>query len=109
MIRHILLFSFAAEADDAARSQVMNGLRELPQLFPEIRDFELGPNRGDRDDTFAFGMTMTFPDAPTLRGYLTSDLHESFVRTIFRPSIRHRAIVSFEVADESRTNLKTGE
>lgn len=109
MIRHILLFSFAAHADEGLRDAVMNGLRDLPAAFPVIRDFELGPNRSDRDDTYEFGMTMTFPDVATLQGYLTSELHEAFVRTLFRPSIRHRAIVSFEMETNVGTTIETGE
>ena len=97
MIRHILLFSFAAHADDRLRAVVMDGLRSLPVMFPVIRDFELGPNESDRDGTYEFGMTMMFPDVATLQGYLTSEMHETFVRTLFRPSIRQRSIVSFEV------------
>ncbi len=102
----MLLFSFASHADQGARETLLEGLRGLPDLFPVILDFELGRNQSSRDDTYAYGMTMTFADVAAMESYLTSDVHEAFVKTRFRPFIKQRSIVSFEVQDESQ--IKTG-
>lgn len=96
MIRHMLLFSFGREVRDAARTVLLEQLRGLPDLFPVIRGFELGPNLSSRDDTYEYGMTMTFDDVAAMEGYLTSEVHETFVATRFRPLVARRAIVSFE-------------
>jgi len=96
MIRHMLFFSFAPHVDGRSRDGLLADLRALPQSFPAIRDFELGINLSSRDRTFEYGMTMTFAELGELEAYLTSDIHEAFVATSFRPLIESRAIVSFE-------------
>ena len=100
MIRHMLLFSVAAHVDKAMEEYLLEGLRELPSLFPQIRDFALGVNMSRRDDAYTYGMTMIFADVTAMESYLTSDIHETFVATRFTPVIERRAIVSFEVEGE---------
>jgi hypothetical protein len=95
----MLLFSVAAHVDKVAEEQLLEGLRELPSLFPQIRDFALGINISRRDDTFTYGMTMTFADVAAMESYLTNSIHETFVTERFKPLIERRVIVSFEIDD----------
>lgn len=102
----MLLFSFAPDVDQEARDRVLQGLRGLPDAFPAIDDFEVGPNESRRDETYDYGMTMTFSNSDALESYLNSEIHEAFVRTQFRPFIVKRAIVSFQVGDQRSAGSK---
>ncbi len=95
MIRHVVFFSFNQAAHDRQRTAVLEGLGDLPNQFPEMKDFALGPNVSKRDSTFEFGMTMRFDTIAQLEAYLNSERHERFVAHHFRPAISQRAIVSF--------------
>lgn len=97
MIRHVLLFSFRPEVNERRREELLEGLRALPRLFPEMRGFELGRNESRRDATFDYGMTLTFDSSEALYRYLDSERHEDFVSQRFRPVISSRAIVTFAV------------
>lgn len=95
MIRHVVFFSFDAAADDQQRNAVLKGLMALPDHFPDMKDFALGPNVSKRDSAFAYGMTMRFDTIAQLEAYLDSERHERFVAQQFRPAVSQRAIVSF--------------
>jgi hypothetical protein len=97
MIRHMVLFSFNENTPEAARSEVLDGLRELPSKYSSILRFGLGLNISSRDRTFSHVMTMEFTTEAELEKYLKSEGHESFVRDRFRPNIKQRAIASYEV------------
>lgn len=99
MIRHILLFSLKENVASDVRRALLDDLARLPRLFAQIRNWEMGTNTSNRDDTYEYGVTMTFARREDMASYLESEAHERFVRDRFRPLISKRAIVSFELAD----------
>ena len=96
MIRHLLLFSLNEDVADNVRERMLYNLARFPQEFSEICGWEMGANASNRDDTYDYGVTMTFARQEDLAAYLNSDEHERFVREEFRPIVSRRAIVSFE-------------
>lgn len=96
MIRHMVLFCFNESASEAARLDVIDGLRALPSKHSSILRFGLGLNISSRDRTFSHVMTMEFASEAELEAYLKSEDHEKFVRDRFRPNVKNRAIASYE-------------
>ncbi len=60
-----------------------------------MRRFGLGRNESNRDQTFTHVMAVEFGTKAQLESYLSSGLHEDFVKTVFRPNVEDRAIASF--------------
>jgi catechol 2,3-dioxygenase-like lactoylglutathione lyase family enzyme len=96
MIRHTLSFRFKDEVDEATRAGVLAQLRTFPDLYPVMRNWSLGDNISTRDRTFAHTMSIDFESQADLQSYLTSDTHESFVRSVWRPVIAQQAITAYE-------------
>jgi 2,3-dihydroxy-p-cumate/2,3-dihydroxybenzoate 3,4-dioxygenase len=96
MIEHLVAFRFRDDSDAAARAELLDALRQLPQHFPAMIDFRLGNNVSNRDDRFSHAFTVRFASVELLDAYLTSARHEAFVVDMFRPIVAERAIVSFE-------------
>jgi 2,3-dihydroxy-p-cumate/2,3-dihydroxybenzoate 3,4-dioxygenase len=99
MVRHTVLFRFKPSAAPAERTDVLQGLSELPGRFPAMRRFGLGENISKRDQSFTHVMTAEFDTREQLEAYLDSREHEVFVATRFRPSIEARAIASYETQE----------
>lgn len=94
----MLMFRFKADADSDACQRVLAELGRFPQRFPSMRNFALGRNRSERDDSFTHAMTIEFESWSDLEAYLSSDEHEAFVTESFRPLIAQRAIATFDDA-----------
>lgn len=96
MIRHVVAFSFKESTGEADREAIISELAELPNHFPAMRRFAIGPNISKRDDTFSHAFSVEFDTEAELVAYLNSERHEGFITERFRPSIERRIIVSFE-------------
>ena len=99
MIRHILLFSFRDDASAAARQAMLDEFAAFPAHFKQMRDWQLGANASERDQSFSHAMTVRFDSKTELDSYLRSEKHERFVETRFKPLIAKRAIATFEAGD----------
>lgn len=99
MIRHILLFSFRDDAVPDARQAMLDEFAAFPAHFPQMRDWQMGANASERDQTFSHAMTVRFDSAAELDRYLHSEKHELFVERRFKPLIARRAIATFVAGD----------
>lgn len=105
MIRHSVLFSFKPTAPKEAVEALLREYPEFPKQHPKMRNFTLGKNISQRDQTFEYAFNVDFDNEQDLKDYLNSREHEEHVTERFRPLIAARAIVSYEVADGKVTNL----
>lgn len=96
MIKHMVLFRFRPDVDDALRDEIVRDLRALPSRFPAMKRFSLGENISRRDQTLSHAMTIEFDTAAELEAYLDSPEHEAFVATKFKPCVEQRFIVSMQ-------------
>ena len=97
MIRHILLFSFRAEAVEEAVQAMLVEFSQFPRRFPQMNGWQMGRNKSRRDRSFDYAMTVHFADWSALNAYLDSPEHERFVIERFLPLISRRAIATFEL------------
>ena len=96
MIKHMLLFRFKSDSTSESQQKVLRGLSDFPTHFPVMKNFGIGVNQSQRDQTFSHAMTIEFETMEDLKGYLNSEYHEHFTASVFRPAIEQRAIVSYE-------------
>jgi 2,3-dihydroxy-p-cumate/2,3-dihydroxybenzoate 3,4-dioxygenase len=105
MIRHSLFFSFKPTAPKEACEALLREYSTFPSVHKKMRNFTLGKNISERDQTFEYAFNVDFDNEQDLKDYLNSREHEEHVVERFRPLISARAIVSYEVADGAVTNL----
>ncbi len=96
MILHLVAFSFKESASEADRQAIIAELAELPDHYPTMQRFAIGPNISQRDETFSHAFSVEFESEAELVAYLDSERHETFVSERFRPMIERRIIVSLE-------------
>ena len=96
MIKHMVLFRFRPDVDDALRDEIIRDLRAFPSRFPAMKRFSLGENISKRDRTLSHAMTIEFDTIAELEAYLDSPEHEAFVAARFRPHVEQRFIVSMQ-------------
>ena len=96
-MRHIVAFSFRPDAPERLKTALLAEYHTFPSHYPAMRNFQMGRNISERDDTFEYGFTVEFETVEELKAYLNSASHEEHVTERFKPLISRRAIVSFEV------------
>jgi hypothetical protein len=95
MIKHTLFFRFKPEATQAQRDALLAEYVDFPKQFPWMKNFSIGRNISERDDTFDYAFSIEFDSQADLDRYLRSNEHEEHVVQRFRPIVEQRAIVSF--------------
>ena len=105
VIRHMVLFTFKPEVSAEGRERLLREYTTFPRLHPAMRNFTIGRNISERDQSFEYAFTVEFGTLLELKAYLNSREHEEHVVERFRPLISARAIVSYEVADGAVTDL----
>lgn len=99
MIKHTLFYRFRPEVSEESRRRVLDLQKDFPKIFPWMRNFSLGRNISERDDTYQYALTVEFDTREDMDRYLHSEEHERHVVEEFRPLIESRAIVSFVVGE----------
>ena len=101
MIKHLLMFRFKSGATESERDSVIAELNSWPARYPKMRNWSLGINISERDQTFTHAFCVEFENEGDLKAYLASEHHEAFVHTRWRPLIESRAIASYAYASPS--------
>jgi len=79
-LRHIVLFSFKAEASADDIREIVRRFAELPTLVPGITDFEWGENNSPegKSQGRTHGFTLTFSSEAARDAYLPHPDHVAF-------------------------------
>jgi hypothetical protein len=78
-IRHVVLFDYAANANEAEIQAVIAGLDALPGKIPEILDWSLTEDLGRREGSFRYCLIAHFDDMAAMERYLAHPEHEKAV------------------------------
>jgi hypothetical protein len=105
MIKHTLMFRFRPTAPEADRLALLREYCEFPQRFPWMKNFTIGRNISQRDQTYEYAFTIDFESQSDLDRYLLSKEHEDHVEQRFRPLVESRAIASYVVPTGGITAL----
>ena len=77
MIRHVSLLTWVDDVSPEQIQAVTDGLRPLPSLIPELRDYRVGPDLGIDDGTASFVVIGDFDDADGYRAYRDHPAHRA--------------------------------
>ena len=94
-IRHVVCFTWAADATPEAIAATERSLRELPDLIPGIRAFSVGPDLGLVPGTADLALVADFDDAEAWQRYQDHPEHQRVVVDHVRPILATRAAVQF--------------
>jgi hypothetical protein len=85
----------ATTADDIAA--VVAGLRSLPELIPEIRDYRFGADLGINDTNWDFVVVGDFASIEGYRTYRDDPRHRALIAERIAPHLAERASVQYEL------------
>ncbi len=98
MLRHVVLFTWKADASDVQVRAFAEGLAELPRHIPEIRSYRFGPDAGlaggGNDD---FALVADFADADAYRRYTEHPAHRHLIAELLWPILGGCHAVQYEV------------
>jgi hypothetical protein len=97
VFRHIVLFRWIDGVSAEHVASVVEGLRALPAVIPEIVDYSFGPNAGINPGTFDFGVTALFASTEGYLAYRDHPEHQRLIAERIAPFVAERAACQFEV------------
>lgn len=96
MIRHVAVFRFKPEFDEAQRREWMQMVAELPRHIPQIRAMSVGPDVVKGANSHDVAIVADFDTLEDLRTYSTHPAHQP-VLDVSGPVKESLAVVDFEV------------
>jgi len=99
MIRHVALMKLTAAATDADRDALLEALRQLPGLVPEVRSYSVGVDAGLAEGNFEVVVVADFDDADGYAAYSANADHQRVLVELIRPVLAERAAVQYELGD----------
>ncbi|MCF6475334.1 Dabb family protein [Nonomuraea sp. MG754425] len=97
MIRHIVLFTWAADATDEQRAAVAAELRKLPGLIPQLRGYTVGSDAGINQGNHDFAVVADFDDVDDYLIYRDHPEHQKVIAEHIKPILATRAAVQLSV------------
>ncbi len=97
MLRHVVLFKFAAGVTGDQIAGLEAGLATLPGAIPGIARYEFGRDLGLADGNFDFALVADFDDAAAYRAYGADDTHRQVIADHVRPIVDAVVRVQYEV------------
>jgi hypothetical protein len=97
MLRHVVPFTWSADADDERRDQTLAALRRLPDEVGGMTSFAVGPDAGLADGNAHTALVADFPDVEAWRRYATDPRHLEVIAEHVRPFLAARSAVQYEV------------
>lgn len=93
MIRHVVMFTWKAEATEEQKAAVPAGLSKLPGQIPVIKRYEYGAgiNPGNRD----FVLVADFASHEDFVTYRDHPEHQAFITECIVPAVAERVAVQY--------------
>lgn len=96
VLRHVVMFSFTEEADEAKVAEIETSFAELAQKISAIKDFEWGTNNSP--EGLSKGLThcfiVTFSTEEDRQAYLPHPDHQAFVKLV-EPYVKDVTVIDF--------------
>lgn len=98
MIRHVVIFTWNDDttADDV--DEVIERLRSLPALIPELRGYAVGPDLGLGANA-DFAVVADFDDVTGFEAYRDHPEHQAVISECIAACVATRSAVQYEVPD----------
>ena len=82
MLTHVVLFKFKAETTAEQIAQLEAGLKGLPALIAEIREFRVGRDVIRSERSYDLGLVSAFDDLAAMQRYQVHPAHQEVVALV---------------------------
>ena len=97
MLRHVVLFTWTEDTDQATRDTTIAALRRLPEEVGGMTSFAVGPDAGLVEGNVHAALVADFPDADAYRTYAGDARHLAIIAEHVKPHLAARSAVQYEV------------
>jgi hypothetical protein len=95
MIRHVVVFTWSAEADEARRRTTLEALRRLREDVGGMTFFVVDEDAGLTDGNADTVLIADFPDVEAFYRYAQDPVHLSVIAEHVRPWLSQRSAVQY--------------
>jgi hypothetical protein len=97
VLRHVVMFKWNEDVDDAHVAAVAAALDGLVDQIPEIRRYEHGPDVGVNDGNFDYVVVGDFDSVDNYLVYRDHPVHRAFIADLIAGRVADRAAVQYVV------------
>ena len=97
MIRHVVMFKFRDDADEAQRQAVHDAIATMPEATGVTEAYTIGADLGLAEGNFDFAVVGDYADQDAYLTYRDHPEHQRIVFDIIRHAITDRAAIQFEI------------
>ena len=95
MLRHVVLFTWTDDADEARRATTVDALRRLREDVGGMSSLTVSPDAGLVDGNAHTILVADFPDAESFRRYAQDPVHQAVIAEHVRPFLAARSAVQY--------------
>jgi DNA-binding Lrp family transcriptional regulator len=96
MIRHVVMFRWADDVDEAHIDRVAAALDGLPEVIPEIARYAHGSDLALADGNHDYAVVGDFESVDAYEAYRDHPVHQAFIADLIAGRIAERAAVQFQ-------------
>jgi hypothetical protein len=97
MIRHVVVFTWSAEADADRRRTAVEALRRLRADVGGMTSLDVAEDAGLSDGNADTVLIADFPDAEAFRRYAQDPVHQAVLAEHVRPWLAGRSAVQYQL------------
>ena len=79
MLKHVVFVKFKKDVPESAIAEIEKGLGELPDIIPEIMEFEFGRDVLRSERSYDFALVSEFENLEALQRYQVHPAHQKVV------------------------------
>ena len=98
MFRHVVMFSWADDVDDAHIAAVSAALDTLPGKIDVLRNYRHGPDVGISDGNFDYVVVADLDNADDFATYRDHPDHVAVIQGLLAGRVEQRAAVQYETS-----------
>jgi hypothetical protein len=96
-LRHVVLLKWVESVTEEQRHAVVDALRALPAVIPELRSYDVRADAGIDDDTYDLAVVAEFDDAEGYIVYRDHPEHQRVIAELIGPILAARAPIQTEL------------
>ena len=97
MFRHVVVFRFNPDVTHEQKQSIIDELRTLPGIIPELRDYRVGLDAGVNEGNHELAVTADFDHVDSYLVYRDHPQHQRIIVEHIRPATTDRAAVQYEI------------
>jgi hypothetical protein len=97
MIRHVVVFTWSEDADEARRTTTLDALRGLEQAVGGMSSLTVAEDAGLAEGNGHTVLIADFPDVEAFRRYAADPVHQAVLAEHVRPFLAGRSAVQYQI------------